>query len=249
MRRALVVRGGWAGHEPVAGTDSFVPELRRHGFQVEISEDLAVYGDPARLRDLDLIVQCWSMGELTHARARNLAAAVQQGTGFAGWHGGVVAAFDADPYLQLTGGRFVYHPPGPVSHELTVVPGRQHHPIMAGLSRVRVHTEKYWVLTDSLCDVLATVSFPPDRSEDAPEQLEDAPEPPEPPEPLPGGGSGGVGDPVTPWRREVTVPAVWTRQWGAGRVFVSTVGHRLADLEVPDVRALTGRGLLWAARG
>lgn len=225
MRRALVVRGGWDGHEPVACTDSFLPFLREQGFEIEISDDLAVYEDRRWLAGTDLVVQCWSMGRLTGDQAAGLAGAVAAGTGFAGWHGGVVAAFDSEPYLHLTGGRFVYHPPGAVGHELAVVPGRQHHPIMAGFDAVTLHTEKYWVLTDELCDVLATVRFAPDE--------------------LPRRGDH---DGVTPWRREVKVPAVWTRQWGAGRVFVSTVGHRLADLDVPVVRQLTERGLLWAAR-
>ena len=52
----------------------------------------------------------------------------------------------------------------------------------------------------------------------------------------------------TPWRRDVVSPAVYTRQWGAGRVFVSTIGHRPEDLDQPSVRTLTERGLLWAAR-
>lgn len=54
--------------------------------------------------------------------------------------------------------------------------------------------------------------------------------------------------PDTPWRRDMVAPAVWTRQWGAGRVFVSTIGHKLEDLDVPEVRQLTERGLLWASR-
>ena len=52
----------------------------------------------------------------------------------------------------------------------------------------------------------------------------------------------------TPWRQPLTCPAVWTRQWGTGRVFVSTMGHKLDDLDHPDVRLLTERGLLWASR-
>ena len=224
MRRALVVRGGWDGHEPVAATDRFRPFLADCGFRVQVSDDLAVYADPETMASVDLVVQCWSIGRITEPQARGLAAAVRRGAGLAGWHGGIVAAFDSEPYLHLTGGRFVYHPPGPVAHELTVVPGRQHHPIMEGLGSVSLDTEKYWVLTDELCDVLATVRFPPD---------------------WPGDDDHGG---TTPWRREVTMPAVWTRQWGSGRVFVSTVGHRLADLEVPVVRRLTERGLLWATR-
>ncbi|MTD13892.1 ThuA domain-containing protein [Nakamurella sp. YIM 132087] len=50
------------------------------------------------------------------------------------------------------------------------------------------------------------------------------------------------------WDRPVTCPAVWTRNWGAGRVFVCTVGHHPADLLVPEIRGLLERGLLWAAR-
>jgi type 1 glutamine amidotransferase len=52
----------------------------------------------------------------------------------------------------------------------------------------------------------------------------------------------------TPWRDDFVAPAVWTRQWGQGRIFVSTIGHKLEDLEVPEVRTLTERGLLWASR-
>ncbi|MEV0848137.1 ThuA domain-containing protein [Streptomyces sp. NPDC049954] len=48
--------------------------------------------------------------------------------------------------------------------------------------------------------------------------------------------------------REVVMPAVWTRHVGAGRVFVSTIGHKADDFDVPEVRTLTERGLLWASR-
>jgi type 1 glutamine amidotransferase len=54
--------------------------------------------------------------------------------------------------------------------------------------------------------------------------------------------------PETPWHEDMVAPAVWTRRWGKGRVFVSTIGHTLEDLDVPQVRALTERGLLWASR-
>lgn len=220
-----MVRGGWPGHEPVECTDSFLPFLRDNGFDVDIVEDVAVYTDAPRLAATDLVVQSWSIGEMDNTTARGLAAAVAAGTGFAGWHGGIVDAFNAIAYMQLTGGRFVYHPRGAVKHVLSVVPGQETHPIVEGIEAVELETEKYWVLTDQLCDVLATVSFPAD---------------------LPGDSD--YGGPETPWRREVAVPAVWTRQWGSGRVFVSTVGHKAVDFEAPEIRAITERGLLWAAR-
>jgi hypothetical protein len=54
--------------------------------------------------------------------------------------------------------------------------------------------------------------------------------------------------PGDPWSRPVVSPAVWTRTWGEGRVFVCTVGHRLEDLDVPAVRTVMERGLTWASR-
>ncbi|MET3804018.1 type 1 glutamine amidotransferase [Nakamurella sp. UYEF19] len=50
------------------------------------------------------------------------------------------------------------------------------------------------------------------------------------------------------WRRPVTCPAIWTRQWGGGRVFVSTIGHHEPDFDIPEVRAVVERGMVWASR-
>ncbi|MFE9769318.1 ThuA domain-containing protein [Streptomyces sp. NPDC005808] len=214
-RRALVVRGGWDGHQPVAISDGFVPFLKEQGFTVETSEDLAVYEDAERLAATDLIVQCWTMGTITREQSANLAAAVRAGTGFAGWHGGIVDSFRADVgYQLLTGGQFLMHPPGFHDHTVHVLPERADHPVVAGLDDFAVHTEQYWVLTDPHIEVLATTTFPPDELRDRP----------------------------------AVMPAVWTRTWGAGRVFVSTIGHKTDDFDVPEVRTLTERGLLWASR-
>jgi hypothetical protein len=57
--------------------------------------------------------------------------------------------------------------------------------------------------------------------------------------------------PVRPWdawHRPHTCPAVWTRNWGAGRIFVCTPGHRVEILENPNVRTIIERGMLWASR-
>jgi type 1 glutamine amidotransferase len=232
-----VVRGGWDGHVPIEATELFLPFLRDHGFAVEVHDSLDVYTDEARMSAADLVVQCWSLGELSREQLAGLSAAVRAGTGLAGWHGGIVAAFlGREGYHHLTGGVFVHHPDGFVDHELTVLPDRADHEIVAGIDRVALHTEKYWVLTDPYIDVLATVTFDAD--------------PPADPGASAGASTHGgeATEGGTPWREPVTLPAVWTRHWGAGRVFVSTVGHKLDDLTVPQIRAITERGLLWAAR-
>ncbi len=218
MRSALIVRGGADFHDPVGTTDSFLPYLKEQGFSVAIADELAVYDDAALLARTDLVINCWTAGKdgLTPRRAENLDAAVRAGTGLAGWHGGIVAAFTDRRYQWLTGGWFVCHPGDFVPHTLTVRPERADHPIVSGIGTVELDTERYWLLADPLSDVLATITFPVEDGE--------------------------------PWHEPVTHPAVWTRQWGAGRIFVSTVGHHLPDLVVPEIRALTERGLTWAAR-
>ena len=50
------------------------------------------------------------------------------------------------------------------------------------------------------------------------------------------------------WTEPIVSPAVWTRHWGVGRIFVSTPGHHPAVLDVPEIRTMVERGLLWASR-
>ena len=216
MSRALVVRGGWEGHRPVETTELFLPGLRAAGFQLTISDDLAVYeGD---LSGFDLIVQCWSIGELTEGQCAGLVNAVRSGTGFAGWHGGVLGTFVASrDYLRMIGGQFLWHQSEFIDYEVNVRAERAGHPIVAGIGDFAVHTEQYWMITDAYNDVLATTVVRPEPGEE--------------------------------FAGDVVMPVVWTRQWGAGKVFVSAIGHRPLDLEQPEVAELTLRGLVWAARG
>jgi uncharacterized protein len=133
-RTRLVVRGGWDGHHPVESTERFIPFLESQGYAVEVSENLDSYLDAERLATTDLLVQCWTTGEITDEQVDGLRNAVAAGTGLAGWHGGIVDAFRASAeYLQLTGGQFATHPGGIVEHEVTVRPERSEHPIVAGL--------------------------------------------------------------------------------------------------------------------
>jgi type 1 glutamine amidotransferase len=211
-RRALVVRGGWDGHVPVEATDRFLPYLKEIGFEVDVFDTLDVYTDAERMAATDLVLQCWTMGEISREQAEGLIGAVRAGTGLAGWHGGIVDSFHNSPaYQWLTGGQFMSHPGGQIDYEVKVV---SDHPIVAGIDTISVHTEQYWVLSDELNDVHATTTI----------------------------AAGGD------WPQAVTVPAVWTRQWGKGKVFVSTVGHNVADLDVPEIRTITERGLAWASR-
>jgi len=217
-RQALVVRGGWEGHSPVEATERFIPFLKEHGFAIEVHDGPEVYADAERLAATDLVVQCYTQGEATDEQVLGLSAAVANGTGLAGWHGGLCDSYRGSPdYLHLIGGQWAAHPGGFVEYDVVVVPEQADHELVAGLNpRWSLNTEQYWVLTDELNQVLATTTFEP--ADD------------------------------TSWQVPVTCPAVWTRRWGQGKVFVSTIGHKLEDLDHPDVRTLTERGLLWASR-
>jgi uncharacterized protein len=211
-KHALVVRGGWEGHEPVAATDRYVKFLSSQDYEVSTSDSLDAYLDD--LSGVDLIVQCWTMGTITAPQLAGLVAAVRAGTGFAGWHGGIVDSFrDQLDYHLLTGGQFIYHHKEFVTYTVNPVAS---HEIVAGLESFEVHSEQYYLHADPGNEVLATTDYLP--------------------------------DPDRPEIGTATMPVTWLRQHGAGRVFVTTIGHRLADLEVPAVDEMIRRGLRWATR-
>jgi type 1 glutamine amidotransferase len=46
----------------------------------------------------------------------------------------------------------------------------------------------------------------------------------------------------------ITMPVAWTKNWGAGRVFYSALGHHPDEFTTcPEARQLTVQGCLWAA--
>jgi type 1 glutamine amidotransferase len=230
QRRALVVRGGWDGHQPVEATDLFLPFLAENGFDVQVADSPAPYADAALMGGTDLVLQCMTMSTIEPEEIAGLVAAVAAGTGLAGWHGGIADAYRASAdYLQLVGGQFAAHaarmPPEErtgeqsdnyVRHRITMTAAGAEHAITKGIADFELDTEQYWVLADDYNEVLATTTT--------------------------------AVRPWGAWRRPVTAPAIWTRQWGEGRVFVATPGHRVEVLQDPNVRTIVERGLLWAAR-
>ena len=230
-RRALVTRGGWEGHSPVEATDLFIPFLEKEGFDVRAESSLDAYADADAMAQTDLVVQCWTMGEISEEQLAGLTTAVRNGTGLAGWHGGIADSFrNSSDYLHLIGGQFATHPSKPADqcatpptqennylpYSVQIRAEAADHPITTGIDDFELETEQYWVLSDHYNDVLATTTHPAREDQ--------------------------------PWSREVTCPAVWTREWGQGRIFVATPGHQPDILEHPSVRTIVERGLLWASR-
>ena len=51
-----------------------------------------------------------------------------------------------------------------------------------------------------------------------------------------------------PWVAGTVMPVVWKRMFGKGRVFYSSLGHVAQDFDVPEVKEILRRGMLWATR-
>ncbi len=156
-KTALMVWGGWEGHQPKLCVDIFAPLLEAQGYQVEISHSLDSYLAPG-LADLDLIVQCWTMDSITAEQEKGLLSAIQSGVGFAGWHGGMADAFrQATNYQFMVGGQWVAHPGNIIEYTVNIT--AHDDPITAGLSDFRMHSEQYYMHVDPSNEVLATTTF------------------------------------------------------------------------------------------
>jgi uncharacterized protein len=157
MKRALIVWGGWAGHEPEACAGIVARLLKPHGFEVRIEASTQAFADPA-LSTLDLIVPIFTMSKIDKAHAMNLSAAVQAGVGLAGFHGGMCDAFrESVDYQFVTGGQWVAHPGGIIDFRVNVA--RRDDPVMQGLEDFDYHSEQYYMHVDPSNEVLATTTF------------------------------------------------------------------------------------------
>jgi type 1 glutamine amidotransferase len=158
-RSALIVWGGWDGHEPQKAADVFARLLREAGFEVRISDSLAAFDDARALEKLSLIVPVWTMGKISDAQCKNVCSAIALGVGLAGCHGGMCDAFRENTDWQfMTGGQWVAHPGNEIRY--TVKIARLPHEITQGIGDFDVVTEQYYMHVDPAVKVLATTRFP-----------------------------------------------------------------------------------------
>ncbi|GBF06171.1 hypothetical protein DAERI_070169 [Deinococcus aerius] len=156
--RALIVSGGWPGHQPLKFAELIGDMLREAGLEVTASDTLDVLEGADDLRTYALIVPNWTMGRISGEQSKNLRAAIEAGTGLAGFHGGMGDAFreDAD-YQFMVGGQFVAHPGGVRPYRVDMGPAG--HEITRGLSGFDIESEQYYLHVDPSNTVLATTTF------------------------------------------------------------------------------------------
>jgi len=158
VKKALLVWGGWDGHEPKQCVDIFAPFLSQNGFQVEISDNLDTYLDRDKMLALDLVVPVWTMGSIKNEQERGLLEAVKSGVGIAGWHGGMGDSFRNNvEYQFMVGGQWVAHPGGVIDYRVNIT--NHTDPITTGLADFDMHSEQYYMHVDPSNEVLATTTF------------------------------------------------------------------------------------------
>lgn len=213
MREAMIVWGGWPGHEPEQCAGILRGMLVEDGFAVRVETETAVFAEPW-LDDLSVIVPIFTMSTIGKDEARNLARAVEHGVGLAGYHGGMADAFrDSVDYQFVVGGQWVAHPGDIIDYRVDIT--RPDDPVMQGLESFDYRSEQYYMHVDPSNEVLATTTFSGEHA---------------------------------PWIAGVTMPVVWKRMHGKGRVFYSSLGHQAHEFAVPEMRTIIRRGMNWAAR-
>ena len=222
-KNIIYVYGGWKGHKPSESVDLMVPKLRAEGANVKIFDTLSVYTDEKLMAETDLIIQIWTMGKITEKQFEGLEKAIMNGTGFAGWHGGLGDAFrDNLKYQFIVGGQFLFHPGGHIDHSIKIIDKSD--PITQGLKDFNLKkTEQYYMLVDPNIKVLAISEFDREKYE-KPKKKENK---------------------IT----GSTMPVVWKKNYGKGRIFYSSIGHHLTEFEVPEVMTMQMRGFRWASEG
>ncbi|MBP1962656.1 ThuA domain-containing protein [Paenibacillus aceris] len=207
-KQALIVWGGWDGHQPEEVAGIFAGLLREEGYGVEVSDTLDRFKDEERLKGIDLIVPVWTMGKIEKEQLAPLLAAVKEGgTGIAGCHGGMADSFRNEvEYQYMVGGQWVAHP-GNDGVTYTVRIKDRQHALTEGMTDFVVVSEKYYMHVDPAIQVHAVTDF---------------------------------GD--------VEMPVVWTKTYGAGKVYYNSLGHQANIVRMPETLELMRRGLLWATR-
>ena len=131
MRSALIVWGGWSGHDPEECAAIYRRWLHEDGFSVRVENNPEVFLEP-EIKDLSLIVPCTTMDKISREAANNLAAAIEGGVGMGGHHGTMGDSFHDSPVYQfITGGQWVAHPGNIIDYTVEVT--RPEDPVMKGI--------------------------------------------------------------------------------------------------------------------
>jgi len=157
MKSALIVYGGWGGHDPEECAAIYRRWLHEDGFSVRMATETSAFADPS-IAELSLIVPIFTMSKIEKAEVENLVKAIEGGVGLAGHHGGMSDAFrEAVEYQFMVGGQWVAHPGNIIDYTVDVT--KPEDPIMEGIKSFPYTSEQYYMHVDPSNEVLATTTF------------------------------------------------------------------------------------------
>jgi type 1 glutamine amidotransferase len=157
MREALIVWGGWSGHEPELCAKIVADLLEGEGFKVYVENTTEAFADPS-IKDLSLIVPIITMSKIEKEEVQNLSKAVESGVGLAGWHGGMGDAFrESVEYQFMCGGQWVAHPGNVIDYRVDIA--KPDDPIVQGIAGFPYRSEQYYMHVDPSNEVIATTTF------------------------------------------------------------------------------------------
>ena len=217
-KKAIILCGGWDGHEPELVAGRFKKFLESENFDVSIFNTLDVICDKEQLADTDIFIPVWTAAEkdFPNNQFDVFMEAVGSGMGVAGCHGGMCDVFRNNVNWQfITGANWVSHPGGDgIKYRINII--SKSNPITEGIPDFDVVSEQYYLHVDPANEVLATTRFPVAKWYHS---------------------SNGV----------VDIPQIWTRKWGHGRIFYNALGHHNDIFDIPQAWEIMKRGILWAA--
>jgi len=158
MKSALIVYGGWNGHDPEECAAIYRRWLHEDGFSVRMATETSAFADPS-IHELSLIVPIYTMSRIEKEEVANLTKAVENGVGLAGHHGGMSDAFrEAVDYQFMVGGQWVAHPGNIIDYTVDIT--KPDDPIVAGIPASFPYTsEQYYMHVDPSIEVLASTTF------------------------------------------------------------------------------------------
>jgi type 1 glutamine amidotransferase len=228
-KNIIYVYGGMKGHSPKESVNLFVPILEKEGANVKVFDSFSVYEDEKLMNEADLIIQIFTDAFTSDPRMNNeqfkgLQNALINGTGFAGWHGGLGDSSPNPLYHFIVGGDFISHPGElkemkTAKYEVKIYDSEDY--ITNGISDFKIFgSEQYYMMIDPNVKVLAVSEFKLNNWPTNENEIKGS-----------------------------FMPVIWKKNYGKGRVFYSSIGHYLREFEIPEVLTMQMRGFRWASEG
>ncbi len=158
--KALILCGGWQGHQPKLVAKRFKDVLEKEGYEVEIVDSLTK-ASKIDFKEYNLIMPLWTMAKdapINNKVIKKICEAVNAGCGLASCHGGIIDAFrQSTDWQYMTGAQWVYHGE---QREYTVKYVDDDDFFTNGLKEFSVKGEQYYVHADPAAKVHAYSEYP-----------------------------------------------------------------------------------------